>query len=306
MCHVVSGIYALCFVFGGAACLNAQETNSPPLDLPECDIFLFEFAESESNIEVGEGQNITNRPGYDNQPWFSNDGATLLYSANAQPDRTDIFEYSLSDQSIRQVTDTKTQEYSPQSSPDKQTISFVTDGPGANQSIWFQQSGAKHVHWLLSKQPEREPVGYYVWNHQTDDILFWSRYGFSLRLVNRKRSNSHYITGNAPPVSPHIIPGTNRFSFVHRQGNGQTWIKELDPSNLAVRPIVEIQGSNLNYAWSPSGKLLQIKDNQLQWWSATSGQWQVYLDLEKEGVVEATRISISPDGTHLAIVGKAR
>lgn len=275
-----------------------------PLELPECDIFLFDLAESESDLKVSGGINITNRPGYDNQPWFTPQSNSILFSANRDPFRTDVYEYFIETGKTQQVTDSSDQEYSPQITPDNKTLSFVTDGATANQSIWFLDRGTRDPQWLLKHQGEREPVGYYSWNHQTGYILFWSRYGFSMRLVHQTKDLSHYVTGNAIPTTPHIIPGTDRFSFMHQQGNGEVWIKELNPETMAVRPLTSVIGSNRNYGWTPLGKILMCDGTRLHRWSPkTKDKWEFVVDLDSFGMKGVTRVAVSPDGKKLAVVG---
>jgi hypothetical protein len=177
----------------------------------------------------------------------------------------------------------------------------------ANQSIWTTQRGDAREQWLLAKQGEREPVGYYSWNHRTGHILYWSRYGFSIRLVHQTKKLSHYVTGDAPPTSPYIIPGTNKFSFLHRQGNGEVWIKELDPGTRAIRPLTRTVGANNNYGWTPQGKIIMAEDGKLHVWSGKADDaWRPFVSLADHGVKDVTRVAISPDGKRLALVGLPR
>ena len=305
MCHLpLAGCICFLQLLIGFVAL-AQDTQ-PALELPECDIFLFDLTETDDGLTISDAKNITDRPGYDNQPWFTPESLSILFSANGKPDRTDVFEYFIESGETKQLTDTPDQEYSPQISPDDQTLSFVTDGATANQSIWFTKREGGKEEWLLANQGEREPVGYYSWNHKTDYILYWSRYGFSIRLVHRTKDLSHYVTGNAPPTSPHIIPGTDKFSFLHQQANGEIWIKELDPESLAVRPLVAISGSNRNYGWTPNGKVLRVEAGELNWWSSGSDGWQTVADLNDLGLQAVTRVAVSPDGSKLAVVGSSK
>lgn len=301
----------------------AQETEK--LELPECDIFLFEIEQPDQSRAGGDeflirnARNVTNRPGYDNQPWFTPNSKSFLYVANQKPDRTDIYEFDVATNKTKQVTDSIEQEYSPQISPDNQTVSFVTDGKDANQSVWMmkrnvnpdanqteKQTSDARPKWLLSKLGEREPVGYYSWNHRTDHVLFWSRYGYSMRLANRKTGKSWYISGHAPPSSPYIIPMTDNFSFVHRQANGEVWIKELNPKNRAVRPLIQLPGSNSNYGWTPNGRILNIDGDTLKQSSNDFSEWKDVADLSKHGIQSATRVAVSPNGKLLTIVGIAK
>ena len=287
----------------------AQDADEPKkLELPECDIFLFDISESKESITISNARNVTKRPGYDNQPWFTPDGKSFLFTANHAADRTDVFEYFIESGETKQVTDSASQEYSPQISPDNQRLSFVTDGEDANQSIsWMERkSGADaKPKWLLKHMGDREPVGYYSWNHETGYILFWSRYGYCMKLVHESKKESHYITGNAVPSSPYIIPGTKRFSFVHQQGNGEVWIKELDPETRAVRPLTRVVGSsNRNYGWTPDRSIVMCESGKLHRWNeSVEGGWKEVADLAELGITGATRVAVSPDGKHLAVVG---
>lgn len=296
--------------------LVAQDSEPKALAVPECDIFLFDVQESDDAYSVSNPRNVTNRPGYDNQPWFTADSQSFLFTANGKPDRTDVFEYFIATGETKQVTDSADQEYSPQSSPDNQTISYVTDGATANQSVWFTKRGSEEQDWLLGKQGEREPIGYYSWNRKTGYILYWSRYGHSIRLVHESKELNHYVTGNAPPSTPHIIPesfyktndGPARFSFLHRQANGQTWLKELDPESLAIRPLITVRGSNNNYCWTAGGQVLMADGTELYRWDYKSKEtgWQLVADLADHGLQSVTRVASSPDGSKLAVVALPR
>lgn len=281
-----------------------DDVEKKPLELPECDIFLFDLVDTPSEMKISSGRNVTNRKGYDNQPWFTPDSKSFLFSANYDPHRTDIYEYFVESGETKQVTDSPTQEYSPQVSTDNKTISFVTDGETANQSIWFGDRDGQDLQWLLKNQGEREPVGYYSWNRLTGDILYWSRYGFSMRLVHKTKEQSHYVTGDAIPTTPHIIPGTDSFSFMHQQGNGEVWIKELNPETLAVRPLTAVVGNARHYGWTPSGWIVMCAESKLFRWSPESTDgWQIVADLTEHGMKNVTRVAVSPDGKRLAIVG---
>ena len=281
-----------------------QESESEAPAFPEADIFLFSIQTSDGKVRLGESTNVTNREGYDNQPFFTPDSKSFLFSQSSNG-QTDVFECFVASKECKRITQSANMEFSPTPSPDNKTISFVTDGEGANQSIWhIERSKEEDPVWTLRKQPEREPVGYYSWNHESGYILFWSRYGFSMRLVHESKTLSHYITGHAVPTTPWIIPGTSKFSYVHRQANGEVWIKELDPETRAIRPLVSMAGSNFHYNWSPDGYIWNIEGSKLKRWKeATTDGWEELADLDSHGIQNATRVSISPDGKWLAVVG---
>ena len=305
----ISLLCCICFVAATATALAqeenlAEEAKESPA-FPESDIFLFEVSTVDGKLSLTNGKNVTDRKGYENQPFFTSDSSSFLFT-QSEGQQTDVYEYFLQSQETKRVTKTVGMEFSPTPSPDNRTISFVSDGEGANQSVWHvKRSDPGSPAWTLKDQPEREPVGYYSWNHETGFIVFWSRYGHSIRLVHESKTLSHYITGHAVPTTPWIIPGTNLFSFVHRQANGEVWIKELDPETLAIRPLVAIDGSNHHYNWMPDGSIVMMQGTSLVRWKANeTNEWQKLVDLAETGTIKsASRVAVSPNGKWIAIVG---
>ena len=272
-------------------------------NFPETDIFLFDLVLGDE-VSISGGKNVTARIGYDNQPAFTPDSKTFLYS-RADEYQTDVYEYDLAAGTSKQITFTDTFEFSPIASPDNKTISFVTDGVGANQNInYIARNRVSKLDKLLPGSALREPVGYYSWDHTNGNVLFWSRYGYNITLASKDSETTHYVTGNAIPATPYIIPGTYNFSFVHRQANDQMWIKELNPKTKAVRPLTPTPGSNANYGWAPDGSILIIEKDVLYRWkeNATKG-WEKVDALSEYGIKGAARLNVSPDGKKLAIVG---
>ena len=100
-----------------------------------------------------------------------------------------------------------------------------------------------------------------------------------------------------------MIPGTKFFSFLHRQGNGQVWIKELNPETLAVRPVTPVIGNNTHYGWAPDGSIVMMEGTVLHRWAPDAEGWQKVADLGAQGLASATRVAVSPDGKKLAVVG---
>ncbi|MBH5321593.1 TolB family protein [Aurantiacibacter sediminis] len=270
---------------------------------PQPDIFLFAYDASASDDALSGGINTTNRPTlYDNQPFFTPGGDSFVYS-RSDGAQTDVWEYDIASGTHTQITRTPENEYSPTPSPDNRTISVVFE---RNRSIWqVDRADPGNPVWLLETAGVDEPVGYFARNHASGDVLFWSRYGFNVALSHAGEQAYHFVSGHAVPASPHLIPGTSEFSFVHRQTNEEVWIKAVDPESRAVRPITPIAGTNANYTWAPDGSILQIEGTQLHRWREGAEGWEVIADLAHHGLASATRIAVSPDGTRVAVVGIA-
>lgn len=271
------------------------------INLPHSDIFVFDLIKSEEVILLSNMRNITNRKGYDNQPYFTQNSDTLIYS-RGDDYQTDVYEYSFSTQNSTQLTDSTATEFSPTPNLVNTKIAFVSD---RNGGIWAaERDNLNQPEWLLEPHNNQEPVGYFAWDHSNDNLLYWSRYGFSIALTNVQTGDYSFISGNTPPSTPHIIPGTDNFSFVHRQTNGQVWIKALNPDNLAIRPLVPVTGSNHNYTWTPTGDILMIQQNMLYRITPDSdSSWVKVADLTDFSLSNTNRLAVSPNGKMVAVVG---
>ncbi len=209
---------AICFS------VNAQTGNS--------EVFVFELKNVNGKTSVSNPVNISASPGYDNQPSFGIDGDTVLFTSIRNGRSPDIYEYSLLDQTLTQLTDSTESEYTP-----------------------------------------------------------------------RARGLNVFVTDRVLPSTPHNIPGTLKFSFLHRQGNDEVWIKEFDPGNMAIRPIVLTKDSKVDYCWLADGSILMGSGTMLYRFDQKSDKdWVLYADLSGFGLKEITRLAASKDGRMIAVV----
>src|ERR1051326_3706045 len=83
--------------------------------LPDTDIFLASIKKSkDGKMAFSKPKNITNRKGYDNQPYFTPDGKSILYvSVQDEKQQADIYSYNLNSHKSIPVTKTEESEYSP-------------------------------------------------------------------------------------------------------------------------------------------------------------------------------------------------
>ncbi|RGP39875.1 hypothetical protein BPTFM16_00150 [Altererythrobacter insulae] len=297
---MLSAICCSCLALSVPLQAQSSDEEAPVSEYPETDIFLFDYDPENSDNALSGGRNVTNQPRYDNQPFFTADSETFLYSRD-DGTQTDIWEYDIATGRHTQITSTPVNEYSPTPSPDNQTISMVSEQFSSIAHLDRDTSQAPE--WSLGVTEVEEPVGYFARNYQSGDIVFWSRYGFNVTLINIDEPGFHFISGDAVPVAPRVIPGTDQFSFVHRQTNEEVWIKAFDPKTKSIRPLTTIVGSNANHDWAPDGSVLLIEGSSLYRWREGGEGWEEVGDFSDAGIASANRIAVSPDGDHIAIVG---
>jgi len=265
------------------------------------DIFVFDLHRDTGRYVLENGRNVTERAGYDNQPFFNADSQSFLYNSMRTP-LGDVYEYDLKTGETRQVTDTPdVPEFSPMPDAEEGKITVVRENTSPDQTVWRVDRMSGESEWALSS---REPIGYYRFNRR-GDALVWVRYAFTMHLFRRGVEGSTFIMGHAAPSTPKLIPGTESFSFVHRQVNGQSWIKRLDPADLSITPVAPTLRGQIYYAWTPDGVLLSADGSVLhQWTPGESLAWSEIVDLADSGLRGITRMRVSPDGTKIAIVAE--
>jgi hypothetical protein len=268
---------------------------------PDTEVHLFDLRVKDGEYVAINGKNISNNVGYDNQPFFTDKDQSVLFVSVRDGKQSDVYEYQIQSNELKQITKTEYSEYSPKTYADNQQVTFVSEGGNPYQTVWAQNRKDGKSQWLLNS---KEPVGYYATNEKNSDVLFWSRYGWSVQYLNLEKKVSRFISGNALPSSPQRVPNSDSFSFVHRQTNSEVWIKVFDPKDFSITPIAPIYDANYEYSWAPNGDILRFKDNRIQVWPHKSKgyRWQNGRDLSGYFKGKAGRLKISHSGKHVAVV----
>ena len=117
-------------------------------------------------VEIGKPVNISDSPGYDNQPSFTPDGASVLFTS-VRPERkpdpangaaigSDIYRYDLAGKTISRVTNTPESEYSATVTPDARHISVIRVESDGTQRLWqFTLDGSEPTVLLPRREARR-------------------------------------------------------------------------------------------------------------------------------------------------------
>lgn len=265
---------------------------------PATEIHLAPLTWAGTKVTVGRPVNITNNPGYDNQPQFLADSTGLLFSSNRDGKQTDIYRYDIAQKKIVQVTDTTDNEYSPTLTPDGRTFTTVR---GAEQRLWrfgFDGTDAG-LAWSVQGL-----IGYHVWVSPTQVATFILGQPATLQLLDM-RTGAADVIERSIGRSLLIRPGTGTVSFVHKP-QGQPWqIKEFHPATKAVKTLTPTLEGSEDLAWTPDGAIVMGQKSKLFMWREGSEGWTEIADLAKQGVTNITRLTMSRDGRWIAIVTQA-
>jgi dipeptidyl aminopeptidase/acylaminoacyl peptidase len=275
---------------------------APP---PDTEIFLAPFTAADAN-PVGRPVNITNSPGYDNQPSFTPDGRAIFFTSMRGGTQTDIYRYDIASAAVTQVTHTPEGEYSPTVTPDGAHISVIRVEADGTQRLWRFTLDGRSPELVLT---DVKPVGYHAWVDDHTLALFVLGSPATLQVADTR-------TGHADSVASGIgrsiqrMPGGGTISFVQRAPAAQDGaapsltISEFDPKTGRITPLLKaVTGAReADLAWTPEGGLLMVEKDVLYGWKRGEAPWRRLADLAALGLHGVTRIAISPKGDRIAFV----
>jgi WD40 repeat protein len=268
---------------------------------PATEIFLAPLTWTNASVAVGSPVNITNNPGYDNQPSFLPDSSAVLFASNRDGKQNDIYKYDIATKQVVQLTKTDENEYSPLVAPDGRSFLCVH---GTEQSIFRYDMDGSHPR--LAYKHGDALIGYHVWTTPTEFaafILATATAPQSLQVINTTTGKGEIIETNTGRSLLHRV-AHNTISFVSKTDPQKWIIKEFDITTHAVSAITETVPKSEDLTWLPDDRILMASGSKLFVWQAGTPGWSQIADLAAAGVKRITRLAASRDGKYLAIVGE--
>ena len=269
---------------------------------PATDIYVVDLSVFDGVYYLGEPENITNRKGaYDNQPSFTLDSRSILYTAtygSGDDNQTEIRRHYLSSGRTTRITRTAESEYSPRPIPDDRALSVIRVEEDATQRLWRFTMGGMDPELVLQNIA---PVGYHAWGNSEKVLLFVLGNPATLQTANILTGNSEILAENIGR-SLKKIPNRDSWSFVQKSDQGGGWISELTIEGGQIEPLIAILDEEGFHDWTAEGVLLSSSGTAIfQWNPELQENWRRVADFNYlEGPI--SRISVSPDGTKIAIV----
>ncbi len=291
---------------------------------PRTEMFLAPLSIEGGKVTVGPAVNISNSPGYDNQPFFTPDGAAILFTSDRTrmvsapvegvappPPQTDIYKYELASKRVVQVTDTVQGEYSPTVTPDGRGISAIRVESDGTQRLWRFTMAGKDPSLVLA---DVKPVGYHAWidEHTLALFILGERPQPATLQVADTRTGKTRVIAEDIGQSVQRIP-SGGVSFVHRErptaepsASPVVTVKRLLDGKVETL-IKAVPGATAPHlTWTPDGLLLTAHNGSLYGWRDGDGDWKSIADLTALGLTNVTRLAVSPNGNWLAIVAEGK
>lgn len=275
---------------------------------PSTDIWMVSL-EGHGVPRVGRAENLTHRTGYDNQPSFTPDGRSILYTVIDGNGPSDIWRLDLAAKTRTNLTQTAVEsEYSATPMPDGVHFSTVRVEADSTQRLWrFALRGDDAPTLLL---PDIKPVGYHVW--ASDATLALYVLGAPLGTAGGPPATLQIAdlrTGLGQVMARDIgralqkVPGRDAISFLQNRKDGAV-ISSLDIRTGVIAEIAKSPERSDYHVWTPDGVLIAGSGSRLLAW--VNDSWQVVADLAADGVRGISRLAISPSGDRLAFVAEDR
>ena len=260
------------------------------------DIFLVNISR-DGGVRFGTPTNVTDRPGYDNQPSFTPDGKAILYTS-IREGQADIWMYDIDAGSNSAVTTTPESEYSATGMPGGRTFSVIRVEMDSTQRLWqFDQDGTNPG----VVYEKVMPVGYHAWINGNTTAMFILGQPATLQIGNVETGTAEIVASNIGR-SIHKAVDKNAVIFLHRMSQDEAWIAEWDVETKQMRHLVVPVGDGQDFEVMYNGTIVMGDGSKLFAWREEWDGWEEVADFTGQ-ITEITRLAGSPNGDRIAIVG---
>ena len=269
------------------------------------DIFLADMKIEDGKFSFGKMVNITNCPGYDNQPFFALNGKGILFSSIREDNQADIYFYDFEKQTITCVNHTPESEYSPSEYPTYFGYSVVRVEKDGTQHVCAMEYNDSTA--VEFNDPDIKNVGYFAEVAEEIDAFYilgdtLTGKPNSLKIVNYRTSEEKTIAENIGRCLKRV-PIEYALSFVDKSSNNKWVIKEYFYLNGTIKTIAQTIPGKEDYSWTPPGIPLMGSGSKLyNFHPGTDTKWQEIADFKKDGITDISRIAVNSGGYKIAIV----
>lgn len=279
---------------------------------PATDIYLADLRTASvgpGRVTVGPPVNITNRPGYDNQPAFLPDGRSILYTS-VRDSQAEIYRYDIEQRISTAVTKTRESEYSPTPLPNSVGFSVIRVEADSAQRLWAFDLDGTHARLVLDSI---KPVGYHAWGDNHTLILFVLGSPPTLQIADAATPSARgEVLARDIGRSLQRIPNRPSVSFLQRDSVAGASLREVDVRTRRVTELIKTPTGAEFFAWTPDGIVLTAAGSKLYSWDPRGSgggggggggvSWQELADFAAAGLTNLTRLAVSPKGDRVAIV----
>lgn len=262
------------------------------------EIYLFDVMLKKGKWILSNPINVTNHPGYDNQPSFHTGKPILYYSSFNEDGRSDIRSYNYKSGETRSITVTQEREYSPTLTPDGKYLSCIIQRDNDAQDLGkYPLEGGDAITLI-----DNLIVGYHAWADKNNLLLFVLGEPLTLRWYDLTSGTDKILTENIGR-SLHKIPKENAMSFVHKRTENEWIISRVDIDTRKITQIVQTLPGKEDMVWTRNGEIIMSDGDKLFICNPKESDQWTEIEIQKDDLVQGiTRLALSHDGKKIAIV----
>lgn len=261
------------------------------------EIYLFDLIESGKSFTIKNPVNISKQTGYDNQPSFTEDGSSILFTS-FRDGQSDIAIYDLEQELRSWLTDTPENEISPMAYPGKKKLfTCIRADKKENQKLYIYAYKGKEPEVLIGDAK----VAYYTW-FDKNTLVTYELGDMDAIYVNNFKLKIKYPVQQNTGRSFQRKPGTVLLGFISEL-HDEPEIYSIDLKTSKLTYLADALENSLDMAFTTNGNILMAKDNQIYKFRPEEDKEWKNVPIESElPLKQITRLVISPDGKKIAVV----
>jgi len=258
------------------------------------------ISQDDRGLHVRKLTPITHRPGYNNQPAFSEDGSGIYYSWRPDHSEADIWYHEIKTGKEWPVTCTPQDEYSPARTPDGDGISVVTLEDEGKRRLWKIPLHGREPFPLF---PSLTSVAYYAWANADTVVFNLTDPGKTMTLsIGKVSSGSIEQIGTAVSQGLARVPNSTAISYLEKSEGHASRLMKIDPVSHRITTFLTLPENVVNYAWLPDGRIIAPIRSLLMVRSPHEGTWKQIADLSKQLPSGISRLAVNEKGTRILLV----
>ncbi len=260
------------------------------------EVYLFELSKVNDQYSLSNPINISNNPGYDNQPSFMKNGRQVLF-ASTRNQQTDIVSYNIRTKKKKWLTNTEGGEYSPLQIRSSNTFSAIRLDPDGYQRLYsYSMYSGKSTELVKDLK-----IGYHGWVGRDELVSFVLGEPFTLQHSNIK-TGENTILDETIGRSIHKLPKSGRVAYISKKQTPWT-INTIGLKTRSIETMIQTLDGSEDFAVTHSGVLIMGKGSVLYNFDPYNHQdWVKIADLSDYGLDGITRLAISPKADKIVIV----
>ncbi|MBV8518403.1 MAG: nuclear transport factor 2 family protein [Acidobacteria bacterium] len=293
-------------IFSLVLCLAAAAASAQMLDT---EVWVGTLDQHDGGFAVANLENVSKHAGYDNQPAFFPDGATLVYTSEV----ADVAETGLGLNAV--LYELRTHTATPL--PDAKGFSPTPTSDG--KQLMLLRLGGVFLHDRatgkeIAPLTDTKTAGYY---NRIDDktwVLFLNEETRGIALYDPKTKALTKVATGAV-TAPYRVMGKRAVTFAAEEPfpapehvDSKLVLRQLDLKTKQVTTLATIPfATGGHHVWIAPDKLLMASGNTIYAWSpAHPDAWNVVHRFDEPDLQGITRLAISPAGDRIALVSVPR